>query len=140
MEQWLDRATDFVADEGTIRTFYSHPHSFPKYQETLDHWLAHVDQLKREKRFAWITMPQAATFLDQRLATKWGLSHRDHKLRLTADNPQSLEHQAWRWPQSAGRPEIEEGQATISLLTSEGSGYRIVAGTGTHLVISGEVQ
>ncbi len=140
MEQWLDRTTDFVADEGTIRTFYSHPHSFPKYQETLDNWLAHVDQLKREKRFAWITMPQAATFLDQRLATQWGLSHRDHQLRLTADNPQSLEHQAWRWPESAGRPAIEDGNATISPLPSHGAGYRIVAGAGTHLVIAGEVQ
>jgi peptidoglycan/xylan/chitin deacetylase (PgdA/CDA1 family) len=144
MEQWLDRSTDFVADEGTIRTFYSHPHSFPKYLETLDHWLQHVAQLKRDKRFAWITMPQAARFLDQRLATRWNLSHKDHQLQLSADNSQSLEHQAWRWPAGAGKPQIEAGNATISPLDAglgagPDSGYRVVAGAGTHLVVSGSV-
>jgi hypothetical protein len=143
MQQWLDRTTDFVADQGTIRTFYSHPHSFPKYQETLDRWLQHVDSLKRQKRFGWITMPQAAAFLDQRLATRWNLARKDHQLKLSADNPQSLEHQAWRWPDGAGKPVIEDGNATVSPIDSvgaKGSGYRIVAGAGTHLVILGEVQ
>ncbi len=88
-------------------------------------------------------MPQAAAFLDQRLATRWNLSRKNHQLKLSADNAQSLEHQAWRWPDGAGKPVIEDGNATVSPIDSvgaKGSGYRIVAGAGTHLVISGEVQ
>ena len=137
MEQWLDRTTDFVADEGTIRTFYSHPHSFPKYLQTIDSWLQHVDQLKRDKRFAWITMPQAASFMDARIATRWNLTRSRGQLTLTADTQQSLEHQAWRWPSDAGKPQIIEGHATVSPIAS---GYRVVAGAGNHLVILGTVH
>ena len=141
MEQWLNSVTDFVASEGTIRTFYSHPHSFPKYLDTLDRWLEHVDQLKRAKRFSWITMPQAAAFMDQRLATHWTLSYSKHHLQMTADNAGSLDHLAWRWPDGAGKPEVEDGNATISPLgIGPTAGYRVVAGAGTHLVVSGTVH
>lgn len=111
---WLDQISDYTADNGTIRTFYSHPPEFLLYRQVIFKWLQHTQQLLNQKRFKWYTMTRVADFLTRRELTVWHILSRDNEQIIEASNPVSLEHLSWELPVARySRPKIEKGTAVI---------------------------
>jgi peptidoglycan/xylan/chitin deacetylase (PgdA/CDA1 family) len=134
MTQWLRDVTEYVANTGTIKTFYSHPHIFPRYRATLHDWFAVTARLQQQGRFHWLTMTQVAQFLNRRDNVRWTLSRGDSSDVVKAEAPDSVNEFTWLFPRDAfEQPSVDSGQATVTATPQE---WRVVGQGGQRLTIS----
>jgi hypothetical protein len=133
IEQWLEALTDFVARQEQVRLIYFHPPGILSFRQVVDNWLEKTAQLKAQGRFRWYTMTEMANFLNSRKRVMWKLSERGERAFLEAAGPQTLAHQAWRFPASRfGKPEVARGSATI---LKDSGGWLVVAGDDRQLEV-----
>jgi len=134
---WLVRISDYAADNGTIRTFYSHPTGFHYYTKAIKKWFAHTQRLIDEHQFRWYTMTQLADFLSMREQTTWHILHQDGASTIEATNPIELEHMTWKLPKSGyEKPAIVNGEGAV---TENNQYWLAIAGHGKVFRISSKL-
>ena len=138
MQAWLQAMTRFVVDQGEARLVYFHPPGVYFYQDAAAQWLAQTAALRSSGKFRWYTMSGLARFLSQRELTTWKTrplaGARDGRLRIQANNPQSLADQSWLLPKAgvSGKPQVTAGAARIEETATD---WRITAQSGKDLQI-----
>ncbi|HTU35546.1 MAG TPA: polysaccharide deacetylase family protein [Candidatus Acidoferrum sp.] len=131
VEQWLDEATDFVANHRQVRLIYFHPPGIVRYHAVVDRWMEKTAQLKAAGTFRWYTMPQIADFLNIRKKVQWTVREVGSSAIFEATDPMTLAHQTWRLPKSSySEPRIISGNAQVS--PGENAWF-VVGGSGTRL-------
>lgn len=114
VENWLVALSEFAADTGTIRTFYSHPPGWEHYTAAIRGWLEQTRALAAEGRFSFYTMTRVAEFLDRREGATWQAHLEGEGLRVEAHHPSSLAELTWTLPRSRYQePAILSGAATV---------------------------
>jgi hypothetical protein len=131
MTKWLKAISDFAADTGTVRTFYSHPPDFFSYFDSIQQWFDRTRELAAQGRFRWYTMEGIATFLNRRELVRWSEHDTGKLAHFTATQPSSLQDMTWHLPKlSFSRPVIGSGNAKIRELPDA---WEVVAGSGNTL-------
>lgn len=131
VEQWLDDATDFVANHRQVRLIYFHPPGIVRYHAVVDRWMQKTAQLKAAARFRWYTMPQIADFLNVRKTTKWTVHNTDGSAIFEATDPLTLADQAWCLPRTSySEPRVVLGNAHV---TSDDNAWFVIAAGGRRL-------
>ena len=127
VENWLTRASDFVAEDRTARLLYTHPLGATKYIGALRQFLSHTDQLAGEHRFRWYTMTELANFLNSRKQVNWSVTGRSPDgILLHANAPGTLNHQTWMFSKSRfNQPLIRRGKGQVS---SDNEQWLVTAG------------
>ena len=131
--QWLDAATDFVANRREVRIIYFHPPGILQYHAVLDEWMEKTAQMKAVGTFRWYTMPQIAEFLNVRNTVQWIIRESGGMATLDATGPSTLDHQTWRLPKRAfAEPRVVSGQARV---VSGNESWFVTAGPGVRLTV-----
>lgn len=130
VKSWLTAAASYVANTGTLRTIYSHPHGFYHYPEALRSLFAHTRELRSANRFRWTTMSSAADFLNRREQAVWSYTGTGDQLTLKASHPNDLAGLAWEVPKVGGpQPRITAGEGRVEDI---GRAWRVVASPGVR--------
>ena len=135
---WLIQISDYSADNGTIRTFYSHPTGFHYYTKAIKAWFAHTQRLLDEHRFRWYTMSQIADFLNVREQTNWHISQQGNARIIEAENPVGLDHMTWKFPKSGyEKPVFVQGEGAVA---GNAQYWLAIAGHGKVVRISSQLN
>lgn len=115
VRDWLLAVTEFTVNRHTARLVYTHPYGAEKFFPTLRAWLDHADNLQKQDRFRWYTMTDLAEFLTKRAAVHWNIQRNpEGQVILRADQPTSLAHDTWVFPQNSYRDlRVVDGHATV---------------------------
>lgn len=135
--KWLVQISDYSADNGTIRTFYSHPTGFHYYTKAIKEWFVHTQRLIDKQHFRWYTMTQVADFLNLREQTQWHILQQDGTRIIEATNPVELDHMTWKLPKSAyEKPTIVNGEGSV---TENDQYWLVIASHGKLIRISSKI-
>lgn len=131
--QWLDAATDFVANHREVRLIYFHPPGILQYHTVLDGWMDKTAQLKVAGTFRWYTMPEIAEFLNVRKTVQWTIRDAGSLATLDVTDQSTLDHQTLRLPKGVfAEPRVVSGNAQV---VSAGDSWFVTAGPGTRLTV-----
>lgn len=131
IESWLKEVARFTADQQVARLVYFHPPGILPYHDVFDHWLEETAQLKADGRFRWYTMSELAHFLNSRKKVKWKVTNHAGMITVDAIHPESLEHQAWRFPANRyAQPIVTRGAAQV---VKDDGAWMVIAGAGKDL-------
>jgi hypothetical protein len=130
-DNWLQEVVRYVQQAETIRLVYFHPPGAVMYLKGVTNFIDRVGECKKDGKCSWLTMTQAAEFMNRREKAEWSLSRTDSAWQLLAKHPTDLKDLAWRLPAARfEKPEIKLGQAAIERL---GEDWLVVVGSGTKL-------
>jgi peptidoglycan/xylan/chitin deacetylase (PgdA/CDA1 family) len=131
---WLTSLVKFTTDTGEIRLIYFHPPGAVRYLHAIEALLAAADAEEARKRFHWHTITQMAEFAERREQTVWQVTSERNVVRVSAENPASLDQLTWLFPADRyAEPRVESGQASI---TRQGNNWMVVAGPGKKLAVA----
>ena len=131
MTKWLLEISDYVANDATVRTFYSHPPGFIKYFDSMQQWFDHTKALSVQGRFRWYTMEGMAEFLNRRELVNWREEDGNSAAHFSATHPVTLKKMTWALPKSRyGQPEVTGGNAQVR---DRDDVWEVVAGDGKEL-------
>lgn len=131
VEQWLDDATDFVANHRQVRLIYFHPPGIVRYHAVVDQWMEKTAQLKAAGAFRWYTMPQIADFLNTRKRVRWAIHEKGGSAIFEATGLLTLAHETWRLPRNSySEPRVLSGNAQV---ISGDTAWFVVGGEGKQL-------
>lgn len=113
--EWLRSATDFTANDHSIRMIYFHPTGILNYLDSIETWLDRAQELKEQGRFSWYTMTDIARFLSEREKVKWKITRPSpDDIIIEVSHPDSLARQSWRLAADHyTRPTIIRGNADV---------------------------
>lgn len=135
-EGWLQDVARFLESEGTMRLVYFHPPGAMLYPTAVRNFVNRIGECRRAGRCRWMTMTQAAEFMNRREKTVWRFQRDADHWVLNASNQQDLAELTWRFPKKRfARPTAINGNARLQEL---GDDWLLIAGQGTKLVV--EVQ
>lgn len=128
---WLEAITNFTAGHRVARLMYFHPPGILQYRDFVTQWMEQTARMRTDGQFRWYTMTELANFLNRRKQVKWKVSNQAGVATVEATHPQSLEHEAWRFPANRfAEPTVVRGSAKV---VKDGDGWMIVAGAGKEL-------
>ena len=128
---WLSEVARFVERDHVLRLVYFHPPGAVLYLNAVNNFINTIKACREANRCQWITMSQAADFLNRRERVQWQLDVRPAGLRLVATDAKDLAHMAWWVPKRRfAKPVVIEGLAKVD---EQDENWRITAATGTRL-------
>lgn len=135
---WLTSLVKFTTESGEIRLIYFHPPGAVRYLHAIDALMEAADAQEARKRFRWHTITQMADFAERREKTVWQTTSERGDVRVTAENPDTLNELTWLFAADRyAEPRVEVGQATV---VREGNNWRVVAGAGSKLTIAAKLK
>ena len=138
MTKWLIDISDYVAQDATVRTFYSHPPGFFKYSDSIQHWFDHTKELLAQGRFRWYTMEGMAEFLNRRELVNWQEDDADGEAHFSASQPVTLKKMTWVLPKSRyGKPEATIGNIEVR---GRDDAWEVIAGDEKELKFNASIK
>ena len=134
LENWLIEVARFVERDQVLRLVYFHPPGGVLYLNAVSRFVGAVKACREAGRCQWITMEQAADFLNRRERVQWQLDVQPAGLQLVASDAKNLASMAWLAPKRRfARPVVTRGLATVD---EHNENWRITAGTGRQLEVA----
>ena len=115
VSQWYSDLIDFAVKNETNRMIYAHPPGAADWPDVITGLMTYARQKQTAGMFKWYTMPQLATFMNQRTTVTWNSAlSTTGRMRVTASHPTSLKTMAWAYPKTLySRPVVVSGTMTI---------------------------
>jgi hypothetical protein len=130
-DDWLQQVARYVQETRTIRLVYFHPPGAVLYPNAVSHFIERMGQCRAANQCNWLTMTQAAEFMNLREQTDWAFQRTRGGWQLNAKHPTSLKDLTWRIPkQRYTQPKVVQGDAVVEPLSDE---WLVVAQAGKHL-------
>ena len=132
-DDWLQDVARFLEREGAMRLIYFHPPGAMLYPVAVMKFVDRIGECRKALRCRWMTLSQAASFMDRREKTVWAVQKEADHWTLNAASLQGLDELTWRFPQARfARPLLVKGVANIRTL---GDDWLLVAGPGNELLV-----
>ena len=133
-DSWLQEVARYVQEARTVRLIYFHPPGAVLYAEPVSKFIDSIGNCKRKAQCSWLTMTQAAEFMDQREQTQWALKRTSVGWQLSAEHATGLQDLAWRIPsQRFAKPRVVRGDAEVQQAEGE---WLIVVRSGKVLQLN----
>ena len=133
-ENWLSEVARFVERDQVLRLVYFHPPGGVLYLNAVTGFVNAIKACRKAGRCQWITMEQAADFLNRRERVQWQLDVQPAGLQLVASDAKDLARMAWLAPKRRfARPVVTQGLATVD---EHNENWRITAGAGSRLEVA----
>jgi Polysaccharide deacetylase len=130
-DNWLQEVARYVQDARTVRLIYFHPPGAVLYADAVTHFIDRIGACRRTAQCSWLTMTQAAEFMNQREQTQWALQRTNSGWQLKAQHATNLKDLAWRIPsQRFAKPKLVQGDAEVEQIDGE---WLVVARSGKVL-------
>jgi hypothetical protein len=133
-ENWLQEVARYVQEVRTVRLVYFHPPGAVLYPEAVTRFIDRMGVCRRANQCDWMTMTQAAEFMNQREQTQWDFQRITLGWQLSATHPHDLKDLTWRIPkQRFNQPELVRGEATVEEYPNE---WLVIARSGKFLQLN----
>lgn len=90
VKQWLQKTTDYVIDNRTVRLIYSHPYDIPEYPDAIKTFLKYAAKKQQEGSLRIETMTSFANYLLRFLRTDYRFNIKEKDLIISLGNPEGL--------------------------------------------------
>lgn len=132
-DKWLQEIARFVQDSRTVRLIYFHPPGATLYPTAVSHFIERIAACRKLEKCNWLTLTQAAEFMNKREQTEWSFARIQTGWQINASNKQDLKDLTWRVPtQRFSIPVIEQGDAVVEAYEDE---WLVIAKSGNNLKI-----
>lgn len=131
LDEWLQQVARYVQQARTVRLVYFHPPGAVLYPNAVRNFVERVGQCRLADQCQWLTMTQAAEFMNQREQTDWAITRAKAGWQLNAQHANSLKALTWRLPkQRFAQPTVVRGDAVVEQHSDE---WLVVVRSGKHL-------
>lgn len=111
---WLQQIARFIEQQRAMRLSYFHPIGAVMYLPAIKSYLDTVQRCADRGRCQFISMAEAAEFLNRREQVQWTMRAAGDSDMLSARHPTSLEALAWSIPRSRyAAVQVISGEATV---------------------------
>jgi hypothetical protein len=130
-DSWLQEVARYVQEARAVRLIYFHPPGAMLYPNAVANFIDKVGACRKAAQCSWLTLTQAAEFMNQREETTWELERTDANWQLTAKHDKDLKNLAWRIPvQRFAQPRVVKGDADVE---RHGDEWLVVVRSGKRL-------
>jgi hypothetical protein len=130
----LQEVARYVQEKRAVRLIYFHPPGAMLYPNAVASFIDRMGVCRKAAQCGWLTLTQAAEFMDKREQTRWHMDRADKGWQLVAKHAQDLKDLAWRIPvQRFEQPSVALGDAEIE---QQGDEWIVVARSGKILQLN----
>jgi Polysaccharide deacetylase len=130
-DNWLQEVARYVQESRTVRLVYFHPPGAVLYSNAVSRFIDRIGMCRRQNQCNWLTMTQAAEFMNQREKTQWKIQSNSTGWQFHAEHVIDLKDLAWRFPvHRFEQPTITLGDAQVEKIENE---WLVVARSGKIL-------
>ena len=127
-DAWLQEVARFIEQQGVMRLSYFHPIGAVTYLPAVKNYIDAVQACTDRGRCQFISMSEAAEFLNRRENVQWALRHDADHDTLVASHPESLNTMTWKIPLArytevtvtSGKAHIERTETAWRVQAEEG--------------------
>ncbi len=130
-DNWLQEVARYVQEARAVRLIYFHPPGAMLYPNAVAGFIDRMGACRKAAQCGWLTLTQAAEFMNKREQTRWQMDRTDKGWQLVARHAQDLKDLAWRIPiQRFEQPTVVLGDADVE---QQGDEWIVVARSGKIL-------